>query len=168
MVPSHQFKSCFFGALVYLIFYSNFHSRYRLLQMVVVAYRAFCVYHHSRRHQPRSRTHDEVEPHLFLVNVKLVSLNRLCFVLSRLPPTQGTRFAPILRGRLCQVCYFSRLPVNQEHSNQKPLSTGLFSTNLPGSALPSRWDKTSLPLHIQHLARCIKSFYLCLQFRLRR
>ncbi len=70
----------FFCACVYLIVNFNFHPRYGLLQLIVVAYHAFCVYHHPLGHQPDSWAHGEVESHLCLVNGKLVSLNRLCKV----------------------------------------------------------------------------------------
>ena len=65
-----------FCARVHFVVDPELHSCPSLLELVVVAHHALCVDHHPPGHQPGTRTHSKVEPHLRLVNGKLVSLNR--------------------------------------------------------------------------------------------
>ena len=67
----------FFCSWVNLVVHPQFHSGDSLLQLVVIARRAFCVDDHSRRHQPRAGAHGEIQPDIRFINRELVSLHAL-------------------------------------------------------------------------------------------
>ena len=124
-----------FCARIHFVVDPELHFYPSLFELVVVSHHALCVDHHPPGHQPGTRRHSKVEPHLRLVNGKLVSSNRRHQV--RLP------YRVFYRDK--EVCYFSRSPASLKHSKRTLLSTGLFGTNLPVSTLLRRWGKTSPP-----------------------
>ena len=65
-----------FCVRVHFVVDPELHSCPSLLELVVVSHHALCVDHHPPGYQSGTGTHSKVEPHLRLVNGKLVSLNR--------------------------------------------------------------------------------------------
>ena len=71
----HKLQCRFFCPWIHVIVDTELHSRFRLLQLVVVAYDAFRIDNHPRCHKPRSWAHGEIQPDFRLINCELVSLH---------------------------------------------------------------------------------------------
>ena len=77
MAHHPPFGDLLFCAWIYGIVNAELHSCNCLLELVVVAYCAFCVDDHSRRHKPHTGAHGKIQPDFRLINCELGSLHAL-------------------------------------------------------------------------------------------